>query len=201
LLQSELGDLYKLIFSNTKDDVHNISLQYFDSIPLGVSICILRRGFLFVPCERGNHLLFSITNLGNDEENPAITDTTMSLEHTVYFLPRLYRNLELFQEMENLTCITDTKIEDLTGEGNPQIYTLCAAGTRSSLRILRHGLGVTEIASSPLPATPLGIWTISNSITDDSSKYIIISYANSTLVLGVGENVGEVTDSGMDLHR
>lgn len=52
------------------------------------------------------------------------------------FAPRDIKNLTVITEINNLSCITDMKVEDLTGEGNPQIYTLCAAGSRSSLRVL-----------------------------------------------------------------
>jgi splicing factor 3B subunit 3 len=38
----------------TQDEVHNITLQYIDTIPVAVSLCILKSGYLFAPCERGN---------------------------------------------------------------------------------------------------------------------------------------------------
>ncbi len=53
-----------------------------------------------------------------------------------------------------MATITDIKVQDLNNEGNSQIYTLCAAGHRSTLRIFRHGLAVSELAVSDLPATP-----------------------------------------------
>ena len=42
----------------------------------------------------------------------------MSPDEVALFVPRKLRNLELADELENLSCITDMKIEDLTGEGN-----------------------------------------------------------------------------------
>jgi splicing factor 3B subunit 3 len=67
LVQTELGDLFELQFHFTHEDVHNISLQYFDSIPVASNLCFLRSGFLFAPSERGNHLLYQITSLGREE--------------------------------------------------------------------------------------------------------------------------------------
>ena len=52
------------------------------------------------------------------------------------------------------------KVEDLTGEGNPQIYAICAANERSTLRVLRHGVAITEMAVSQLPGKPVAVWTI-----------------------------------------
>ena len=50
-----------------------------------------------------------------------------------------------------VACQTDCKILDLAGEESPQIYALCGKGARSTLRTMRHGLAVTEMAVSELP--------------------------------------------------
>jgi splicing factor 3B subunit 3 len=55
---------------------------------------------------------------------------------------------------------------------------LCGAGNRSTLRVLRHGLAVVELASSQLPGKPLAIWTIKKEYLDDFHKYIILSFLN-----------------------
>ena len=81
--------------------------------------------------------------MGRDESNPVITDSTMKSNDITYFTPRKLLHLKLFDEIRNYSCITQLHVADLINEGNPQIYTLCAAGSRSTLRILRHGLGVT----------------------------------------------------------
>lgn len=54
ILQTELGDLLKLSLKFTQEEVHNIQLQYFDSIPPTISLCILKSGFLFGASENGN---------------------------------------------------------------------------------------------------------------------------------------------------
>ena len=36
----------------------------------------------------------------------------------------------------------------------------CGRGPRSSLRVLRHGLEVTEMAVSELPGNPNAVWTV-----------------------------------------
>ena len=70
------------------------------------------------------------------------------------FFPKPVENLKLIDEWQNLSVVTDMLVGDLVGEQNPQIYLLSAAGRRSSLRVLKHGLSITEIANSPLPRTP-----------------------------------------------
>ena len=46
------------------------------------------------------------------------------------------------------------------GEGKPQLYAMCGRGPRASLRVLRHGLAVTEMAVSELPGKPNAVWTV-----------------------------------------
>ena len=94
----------------------------------------------------------------------------MMIGYPERFFPRALKNLSLVQEIgilnniDNMASISDIKCTDLTNEGNAQIYALCSANHRSTLRILRHGLAVSELAVSDLPATPNVIEYIDNQI-------------------------------------
>ena len=81
-------------------------------------------------------------------------------------------------------------------DDTPQIYAACGRGTRSTFRILKHGLEVSEMAVSELPGSPNAVWTVKKTSEDDYDAYIIVSFVNATLVLSIGETVEEVTDSG-----
>lgn len=82
-----------------------------------------------------------------------------------------------------MASISDIKCSDLTNEGNAQIYALCAANHRSTLRILRHGLAVSELAVSDLPATPNVIYinwlTYSGDMDHQGSRGVRISQTDS----------------------
>lgn len=54
LLQSEHGDLYKVILDYDKDEVKGINVMYFDTVPVAISLAFLKTGFLFVGSESGN---------------------------------------------------------------------------------------------------------------------------------------------------
>uniref|UniRef100_A0A2K6GP55 Splicing factor 3b subunit 3 n=1 Tax=Propithecus coquereli TaxID=379532 RepID=A0A2K6GP55_PROCO len=96
-----------------------------------------------------------------------------------------------------ITLETDEDmIADLANEDTPQLYVACGRGPRSSLRVLRHGLEVSEMAVSELPGNPNAVWTVRRHIEDEFDAYIIVSFVNATLVLSIGETVEEVTDSG-----
>ena len=89
------------------------------------------------------------------------------------------------------------KIDDLAKEDVPQIYCASGTGSRSSMRVLRQGLAVTELASTKLQAVPRGVWTIRD---EDIDKLIVVSYADSTLVLSIDSSgVEDVKTSGLQL--
>lgn len=48
----------------------------------------------------------------------------------------------------------------LANEDTPQLYMACGRGPRSTLRVLRHGLEVSEMAVSELPGNPNAVWTV-----------------------------------------
>ena len=56
------------------------------------------------------------------------------------------------------------KVEDLTNEGQPQMYVACGRGAQGTVRALRHGLSVIENAVSPMPGQPLKVTTLKNSL-------------------------------------
>lgn len=154
LIQSELGDLYKVSLVYNKNNVETLKIQYFDTIFPCISICILKTGFLFAAAEYGNHALFQFQNIGEDDEFAINTSDNMD---SVLFMPRTLANLAHIVDTESMCAITDMKVQDLADEGNPQVYSLCGRGPRSTLRVLRHGLGVSEMACSNLPGKPNGV--------------------------------------------
>lgn len=132
------------------------------------------------------------------------------------FNPRKLANLSKVDSIPSLSPIMDMRIRDIKGDGNPQLLALCGRSARSSLRMLSHGLHVNEIAISDMPGNPGSVFTIPGHDTDISDedlsalglpregeigreaydKYIVVSFANASLVLSIGETVEEVSDSG-----
>ena len=70
------------------------------------------------------------------------------------------QNLLLTDDIDSLAPVTDMLVEDFTGEESKQIVALCGKGHRSSMRVLRHGVSVTEMAVSELPGRPTAVWTV-----------------------------------------
>jgi splicing factor 3B subunit 3 len=199
LVQTEQGDIFKITLTHDADMgmVTEIRLKYFDTVPVASAMCVLRTGFLFIASEFGNHYLYQITQLGDADDEPEFSSSErLEEEDTFFFVPRKLKNLILVDEMDSLSPITACHIADLANEDTPQLYVTCGRGPRSTLRILRHGLEVTEMAVSELPGNPNAVWTVKRRADDPFDAYIVVSFINATLVLSIGETVEEVTDSG-----
>ena len=213
LIQSEHGDLYKVTLDIDPAQpkiVKSVVVSVFDTIQPANSLCITKTGKLFAASEFGNHPLFHFEGLGDQDDvvrSVSITDEALHEElgddsvsaarvADIFVPSSRLRNLALADEMQSLAPVVDLLVEDLAGEGTPQIHALCGRGNRSSLRVLRHGVSVTEMAVSELPGRPSAVWTVKEKHGDQFDKYIVVSFINATLVLSIGENVEEVTDSG-----
>ncbi|CDP21592.1 unnamed protein product [Coffea canephora] len=199
LLQTEYGDIFKVTLDHDNDRVKELKIKYFDTIPVTSSLCVLKSGFLFAASEFGNHALYQFQAIGDDPDVEASSATLMETEEgfqPVFFQPRKLKNLLRIDQVESLMPIMDMKVINLFEEETPQIFSLCGRGPRSTLRILRPGLAISEMAVSQLPGVPSAVWTVKKNVNDEFDAYIVVSFANATLVLSIGETVEEVSDSG-----
>ena len=117
LVQTEQGDIFKITLETDGDMVTEIKLKYFDTVPVATSINVLKTGFLFVASEFGNHYLYQIAYLGDDDDEPEFS-SAMPLEEgdTFFFAPRQLRNLVLVDELDSLSPIMSSHIADLGKE-------------------------------------------------------------------------------------
>ena len=77
LLQSEEGDLYKIIIEHEEEEVKALKIKYFDTIPIASGLCILKSGFLFVASEFGNQCVVFSSSVLVQPETP-YTDNSIS---------------------------------------------------------------------------------------------------------------------------
>ena len=198
LVQSDYGDLYKVTLTYTGPTVTAMQVQYFDTLPLCQSICVMRTGWLFAASEASDHCLYKFQGVGDDPSDPSCTSTHPEGERAfVAFSPRPLRNLLPFDVLSSLSPVTDLKAMDAVGDGSScQLYALCGRGPRSSLRILKHGVGVVDHAASDIPGRPSGIWTLRDR-TSTQDRHIVLSFADVTWVLEVGDEIRESTTTGL----
>ncbi|KAI1852848.1 hypothetical protein JX266_002389 [Neoarthrinium moseri] len=206
LLQTEDGDIFKVtlgmrrgIDENPTSEVGVIKIKYFDSIPVSSSLCILKSGFLFASCEFGNHNCYEIEKLGDDDE-PEFTSDNSSPSGTAiptYFHPRPLENLTMVQTIDSMSPLLDSKTVNLLEEHIPRIYAACGNGARSRFRVLKHGLKVQEHGASELPGRASGVWATKLSRHDKHDRYIILTWSKSTSVMSIGEELDQISDSGL----
>jgi splicing factor 3B subunit 3 len=199
LLQNERGDLFRVTLVLEEQRVKDLQIRYFDTVPTAAALCVMRAGFLFTASEFGNHYLFLISGVGDDE--PLLSSSLMAPSDAPRFVPRALKNLQQVDMLSSLAPITDLKVADLTKEGVPQIYVACGRGPRSSLRVLRHGLSVAEVADSQLPGVPLGIWAVKSRESSAHHSFIVVSFPSVTIVLSVGDTVQELQNSGFVTNK
>lgn len=222
LAQSEYGDVYKVTMGYDPDDktkVIGMTVSLLDTLPVGNSLNISKLGMLFLPAEFGDHVLYQFERIDVEENAPSCTSkdclaayksdiVSSTMDGNEYFnmssnaariaskfTPTTLQNLRRVYNMESLAPTTGVLVGELAGnEVSPQIYTLNGRGPSSSLRILRHGIAVTELAVSELPGIPGAIYTIVDKTEKEKQydKFIVVSFADATLVLSVGETVEEV---------
>ncbi|KAL7443975.1 hypothetical protein ACHAXH_009885 [Discostella pseudostelligera] len=224
LAQSELGDIYKVTLTLPKENktcVSGMTICLLDTLPVGNSMNISKLALLFVASEFGDHGLYqfdaidieadaikctsndTITALlksGIQEEDEFYAKCEVVAKFAPTFRPTILRNLHKVFTMESLAPVTSVLVGELAGnEVSPQIYTLCGRGPSSTLRVLRHGLSVTELAVSELPGVPGAVFNVRDDTIVGGGKngkfydrYIVVSFADATLVLSVGETVEEM---------
>ncbi|KAK7815628.1 spliceosome-associated protein 130 b [Quercus suber] len=149
LLQTEYGDIFKVTLDHDNDHVTELKIKYFDTIPVTSSMCVLKSGHLFAASEFGNHAFYQFQGIGDDADVESSSASLMETEEgfqPVFFQPRRLKNLLRIDQVESLCPIMDMKVVNLFEEETPQIFTLCGRGPRSSLRILRPGLAISEMA-------------------------------------------------------
>jgi splicing factor 3B subunit 3 len=121
--------------------------------------------------------LYQIAHLGDDDDEPEFS-SAMPLEEdeTFFFEARALKNLVLVDELDSLSPIISCQIADLANEDTPQLYVACGRGPRSTMRVLRHGLEVSEMAVSELPGNPNAVWTVKKKA--DGNSYFLLELLN-----------------------
>lgn len=195
MLQSELGDLYRVSLEWHGDTVTGIEVAYLDTTPIAATMAVLRNGYLFLAPEAGPQHLYRILGLG-------APPTTTSPQGIPTFEPSVsnLKNLEPADELMSLCPMTDARVRIAETEAAARIYALCGRGEgASALRILRHGLVASQVGATDLKKEPTGVWTVPTFASrDGSDRYIVLSFSATTAVLSVsGERMGEVQDSGL----
>ena len=200
LAQTELGDVFKvtvLVDSDDKSKVTGLQVALLDTLPTANALNISKLGMVFCASEFGEHALYQFERIDlpdapttNNAEGDLTTERAVELAPT--FTPTTLKNVRKVDRMDNPSPTTGVMVGELAGnEVSPQIYRLTGRGPTSALSVTRHGASVTELAVSDLPGVPGAIFTIPDH-ESGNDRFIVVSFADATLALSVGESVEEV---------
>lgn len=206
LLQTEDGDVFKVTFDAPGGVVQRIMIKYFDTIPVATSICILKAGFVYCACESGDRILYELESLGDETDDPQYESTQFPANPTApydppFFRPRKLINLTPVVTIPSMNPILDMEVANLTDEDAPQIYTVSGTGARSTFQTTRNALNVVDLVDSGLPQQATGVWTTKLTVEDDYDTLIVLCLMSTTLVLKIGEDVEEASDTGFILDN
>jgi len=214
LLQSELGDLYKVTLGVDplgggagQCTVTELTVKYFDTIPPASTMCITRNGYLFATGDGGSHGLYQFSGLG--EASDAVAEArALNLDNlgggeTVevfipVFLPRSLTNLVKLEGYLGIHPLVESALLKDVGGGGASLLSLYGNGNSSAtISLLKQGLPITEAASSPMQGSPTAVFTLKSPLTVGApdpgpDTRIVLSFSNATVVLSVGETVEEM---------
>ncbi|VDO58463.1 unnamed protein product, partial [Onchocerca flexuosa] len=111
LVQTDQGDIFKVTLESEHDIVTELKIKYFDTISVSNAMCILKTGFLFTASEFGNHHLYQIAHLGDEDDEPEFS-SRMQLEEgeTFFFAPRGLTNLAVVDQMDSLSPLISSYV-------------------------------------------------------------------------------------------
>ncbi|KAG5361182.1 Pre-mRNA-splicing factor RSE1 [Yarrowia sp. C11] len=191
-------DLFFYIVQNTRGDLFKISrdsesqtwtVLYFGSIGVCTSLTILKSAHMVCLSEQGDSSVMFFESLGDDDMVSNVYEVTPS--------PYLALTQTLFELKPVFDSVINTA-DHATPNVTPNVLTLTSA-TKNGLKTIIHALTPSIIVASPLPEPPSKLWTMGDA--NGADKYIVLSYANATLVLEIGDSVVETSASGLTLDK
>ncbi|XP_059472612.1 DNA damage-binding protein 1 [Neocloeon triangulifer] len=104
--------------------------------------------------------------------------------------------LSVMETFTNLAPITDMVVVDLEKQGQGQLVTCSGAFKEGSLRIIRNGIGIQELASIDLHGIK-GMWPLKMGLSKEFDNTLVLSFVQQTRVLSLnGDEVSETEIAG-----
>ena len=174
------GHLFMLLL--IKEDradavVKDLKLELLGETTIAESMTYLDNGYVYVGSRLGDSQLVRL-NADPDENGSYVT---------------------VVESFTNLGPIVDMVVVDLERQGQGQLVTCSGAYKEGSLRIIRNGIGINELASIDLPSIK-GLWPLKVGGEERNVKFdntLILAFVEQTRVLTLtGEEVEETELEG-----
>lgn len=160
LLGDMAGHLYMLLLiKEDKNDgpiVKDLKLELLGETTIAECITYLDNGYVYIGSRLGDSQLVRL-NAEPDESNSYVT---------------------VIESFTNLGPIVDMVVVDLERQGQGQLVTCSGAYKEGSLRIIRNGIGIHELASIDLPSIK-GMWPLRCG-TSEIDNTLVLSFVEQT---------------------
>lgn len=184
LLGDAEGMLHLLTLNILQNRVDSLSFIGLGSISIPSCLVYLDNDVVFVGSTLGDSQLIHVGH----------TDDTMAAAENREIL-------QVIDEFPNLGPITDFCVADLDKQGQTQLITCSGVAKDSSLRIIRNGVGLNELATIGISGVK-GVWALRPSFYEKHDDMLVISFVNQTRLLGLRGNTMTQLDSysGIDVN-
>ncbi|CAO3646398.1 unnamed protein product [Cunninghamella blakesleeana] len=168
LLGSTDGSLYLLVLNVDHSQQIVSSLGFMELGPISIPSCLtyLENEVLYVGSSKGDSQLIHILQRSSIENND---------------------NLQVIENYPSLGPITDFCVVDLDKQGQPQLITCSGASKNSSLRIIRSGVGLNQLATIEISGVK-DTWTLRESFLDKFSNILMMTFVNETRLIQLKDN-------------
>lgn len=165
LLGDAEGLLYLLTLNSVANRVESLSFISLGKISIPSCLQYLDNDVVFVGSTVGDSQLIHIQRTADPESGDI---------------------LQVIEEFANLGPIADFCVADLDKQGQAQIITCSGAGKDSSLRVIRNGVGLNELAMIPVSGVQ-GIWALQSSF-EKNHNLLLLSFFNQGQLLQLQSN-------------
>eukprot|EP00126_Sphaerothecum_destruens_P012593 Sdes_comp21582_c0_seq1m20185 len=173
LLGDQNGLLYVLLLSSLPNHRVDIKLEQLGTTSIASCLTYLDNGFVFVGSCFGDSQLIRL-NPERDENNSYV---------------------EIVDTFTNLGPIVDFAAVDFENQGQCQIVTCSGAFKDGSIRVIRNGIGINELASIEMNGIK-GIWPLRAQEENRYDSMLVISFVMETKVLAMMD--GELREADID---
>ncbi|KAL5976750.1 hypothetical protein ACLOJK_021083 [Asimina triloba] len=164
----DTGDLYMIDISWDQDGVRvNLSDCLYRGLPCKALLWV-KGGFIAALMEMGDGLVLKLES----------------------------GRLIYSSSIQNIAPILDAAVVDYHNEKEDQMFACCGMGPEGSLRIIRSGISVEKLLSTPPTYQGItGTWTVRMRHSDSYHSFLVLAFVEETRVLSVGLNFSDVTEA------
>lgn len=197
LLSNTIGQLYLMVLITADDEpasatvkVVDLRFEYLGETSIAHSITYIDNGHVFIGSKLGDSQLVKLS------EQPTIENGTF---------------VSVLETYTNLGPILDMLVVDIQKQGQGQLITCSGASKNGSLRVIRSGIGIQEMANIELPGVksiwPLRLVGAAAAASGEGGRgrlvddHLVLSYFNYSKIFSfLGEEFDDIELDGFDLN-